>query len=183
MRMWSATLLLRAAAAGLALTGAACGKQTQAQTSAQARAPLPALTGRVVDEAGLLSQDPEATLTGKLAALEAATTDQFVVVTVNSLGGRSIEAFGLALGRGWGIGQKGVDNGVLLIVAPAERQVRIEVGTGLERVLTDDGAARIVQDVLVPHYRRGEMEAGTLEGADAIIAVLRASPVRRTVFR
>lgn len=144
---------------------------------------FPPLTGRVVDEAGLLSPAASTVLADRLAALEVTTTDQFVVTTVNSLGGRSIDAFGLALGRAWGVGREDIDNGVLLIVAPAERRVRIEVGLGLESVLTDERAAGIIRETILPFYRRGEMEAGTLAGADAIIAVLRASPVRKAAAR
>ena len=89
----------------------------------------------------LLSPAEEAQLTTELAALERRTSDQLVIVTVPSLNGRTIEAFGLALGNHWRIGQRGKDNGVLLIVAPAERKVRIEVGYGLEAILTNARAA------------------------------------------
>src|SRR6185436_8797753 len=97
--------------------------------AAPAPAPaLPALTGRVVDMADLLSPGEEAALTRRLAALERRTSDQLVIVTTRSLGGRSIEEYGLRLGNGWHIGQRGRDNGVLLIVAPREHLTRIEVG-------------------------------------------------------
>ena len=98
---------------------------------------FPALTGRVVDEANILNEATRATLTQKLADLEAKTTDQLVVATLKSLQGTSIEDFGYQLGRHWRIGQKDKNNGVLLIVAPNERKVRIEVGYGLEGTLTD----------------------------------------------
>lgn len=186
MRAAPAIRLTRAALASLlALSAPACGEQRQreARTAAPAMpAPqpaLPALTGRVVDNADLLPSGTEVALTAKLASLEAGTRDQLVVATVPSLGGRSIEAFGLALGNGWGIGQKDLDNGVLLIVAPAERHVRIEVGSGLERVLSDEGAAQIIREDILPRFRAGQMEAGILAGTDAIIATLRANP-RRT---
>ncbi len=96
---------------------------------------FPSLTGRVVDEAGLLDAAKRAEIEAKLAALEAKTTDQFVVVTLRSLQGRTIEEYGYRLGRSWAIGQKDKNNGVLLIVAPNERKVRIEVGYGLEGTL------------------------------------------------
>ena len=106
----------------------------QAQTSSLT---FPRLTGRVVDEAGILDAATRAELTQKLADLEAKSTDQLVVVTLRSLQGTSIEDYGYQLGRAWQIGQKGKNNGVLLIVAPNERKVRIEVGYGLEGTLTD----------------------------------------------
>ena len=98
---------------------------------------FPALSGRVVDEAGLLSTGDRTALTNSLARLEAKTTDQLVVVTLQSLQGRPIADYGYQLGRYWGIGQKDKNNGVLLIVAASERQVRFEVGYGLEGTLTD----------------------------------------------
>ena len=98
---------------------------------------FPTLSGRVVDEANILDASTRAALTEKLAALEAKTTDQLVVVTLKSLQGTSIEDFGYQLGRHWKVGQQGKNNGVLLIVAPSERKVRIEVGYGLEGTLTD----------------------------------------------
>jgi uncharacterized protein len=98
---------------------------------------FPALSGRVVDEANVLDPQTRAALADKLAELEAKTTDQLVVVTLKSLQGTSIEDFGVELGRHWRIGQKDKNNGVLLIVAPNERKVRIEVGYGVEGALSD----------------------------------------------
>ena len=92
---------------------------------------FPQLTGRVVDGANLLSPADEAELTGKLAALEQASSRQLVVATVPDLQGYPIEDYGYQLGRHWGIGQKGANNGTILLVAPTERRVRIEVGYGL----------------------------------------------------
>jgi uncharacterized protein len=134
-------LLLPLAFAAAALAG--CGSGVAA---ANDNGPLPALTGRVVDNAQLLPAGEEARLTARLAALEKSTSDQLVVVTVPSLRGETIESYGLRLGNGWGIGQKGLDNGVLLIVAPAEKRARIEVGRGLEGLLTDAGAAAILKN-------------------------------------
>lgn len=130
---------------------------------------LPKLTGRVVDNADLLPPALEARLVRTLADVERRTRHQFVVVTLPSLGGRSIESLGLALGNGWGVGRKGHDDGVLLIVAPNERQVRIEVGRGLEKVLTDAEAATIIRAEIVPRFREGDMTGGITAGAAAII--------------
>ena len=167
--------LLFAAATLLSLPG--CDASATKPAKAPVAADLPALTGRVVDEADLLSPVREAELAAKLAQLEARRTDQFVVVTVPSLAARSIEQFGLQLGRSWGVGQRGKNNGLLLIVAPTERQVRIEVGYGLEAHLTDEEAAKIISDQLLPAFRAGAMEAGIVSGAEAVIAELDRSPL------
>lgn len=136
--------------------------------------PLPPLTGRVVDMANLLTPDEEAGLTARLAAFEAQTTNQLVIVTTPGLLGEPIEAYGLRLGNGWGIGQRGRNNGVLLIVAPTEQRTRIEVGRGLERVLTNDEAAAIIRDALLPHFRASRWRQGIEAGTEAIIAQLSA---------
>lgn len=133
---------------------------------------FPKLSGRVVDEANLLDRAAEARLTARLAAHEEAGGNQVVVVTVPDLGGYSIEEYGYQLGRHWGIGQKGKDNGVLLIVAQDERQVRIEVGYGLEGELTDALAANIIHAVILPRFRSGDYSAGIEEGAMAIMDAL-----------
>lgn len=139
---------------------------------AHAELAFPALTGRVVDGADLLSAGQERELTDRLAALEAETTDQLVVVTLPSLQGVEIEEFGYQLGRHWGIGQAGKDNGVLLIVAPNERKVRIEVGYGLEGTLTDALARVIIDTAILSRFRANDMAGGIMAGASDIIAVL-----------
>ena len=106
------------------------------------------LSGRVVDEADLLPESAERRLTEKLAALEEATTDQMVVVTLESLRGATIEDVAFELGNRWGIGRADVDNGVLLIIAAEEGRVRIAVGSGLEGLLTDERATAIVNDMM-----------------------------------
>lgn len=133
---------------------------------------FPALTGRVVDEANILSPAAEAQLVAELAQLEQQTGRQMVVATISDLGGYEIEEYGYQLGRTWGIGQKDEDNGVVFIVAPNDRQVRFEVGYGLEPVFTDTLAFLILQEKVLPRFRAGEMEAGTVEGARAAIAQL-----------
>lgn len=152
---------------GLAAPGAAVARATPE---------FPALTGRVVDEANLLEPAAEARLTEKLAALEQARGDQLVVVTLSSLRGREIEDYGYRLGRTWGLGSAERDNGVMLIVAPEERKVRIEVGYGLEGVLTDAFSALVIQTRILPEFRKGAFEAGIEAGADEIIAQLSADP-------
>lgn len=142
---------------------------------ALAQTDFPALTGRVVDQADLLSETAERRLTAQLEAHEAETTNQVVVVTLPSLQGQTIERFGRALGNHWGIGQAGRDNGVLLIVAMRERKVRIEVGTGLEGVLSDHLAKIIIENEITPNFKRGAFEAGVSGGTTAILQALHGS--------
>ena len=133
---------------------------------------FPALTGRVVDQAGLLSVDDRATLIESLSALQVKTTDQLVVVTLNSLQGTTIEEYGYQLGRQWQIGQKDRDSGVLLIVAAAERKVRIEVGYGLEGTLTDAATRLIIENSILPPFKAGDLASGIKAGAAEIIRAL-----------
>src|SRR5262245_20868574 len=133
---------------------------------------FPTLSGRVVDEANILSEATRAALTQKLADLEAKTTDQLVVVTLKSLQGTSIEDFGYQLGRHWRIGQQAKNNGVLLIVAPTDRKVRIEVGYGLEGTLTDAVSKLIIENGILPRFRANDFPGGISRGVDDIISVL-----------
>jgi uncharacterized protein len=134
--------------------------------------PFPALTGPVVDEAHLLPPDVLSQLSQKLAAYADANGTQVVVVTLPTLNGQSIEYYGYQLGRHWGIGQKGKNNGVLLIVDAGEKQMRIEVGYGLEGTLTDAQSILIIHDVIAPHFRHGDFAGGITAGTDAILSVL-----------
>jgi uncharacterized protein len=134
--------------------------------------PIPALTGRVVDQAGILDASTIAALTRKLADHESATSDQVVVVTLPDLKGYTIEQWGLALLNGWGIGQRGKDNGVVLVVAPSDRRLRIEVGTGLESVLTNKAAGDIIQAEIIPRFKGGDLKGGVSAGVDAILATV-----------
>jgi uncharacterized protein len=133
---------------------------------------LPALSGRVVDEANILDPATRAALTQKIADFEAKTSDQLVVVTLKSLQGTSIEDFGVELGRRWRIGQKDTNNGVLLIVVPSERKVRIEVGYGLEGTLTDAVSKLIIENAIIPRFRANDIPGGVSRGVDDIISVL-----------
>jgi uncharacterized protein len=133
---------------------------------------FPQLTGRVVDNAAIIPSDMEARIEGKLAALEEKTTDQFVVVTLSSLQGYEIADFGYQLGRHWGIGQAGKDNGLLLIVAPNEREVRFEVGYGLEGTMTDALSRVIIENAILPRFRADDMAGGIERGVDDAIQVL-----------
>ena len=140
--------------------------------SAAAAPNYPELTGRVTDEAGLLSAADKADIESQLASLEQTSTDQLAVVTVKSLEGYSIEDYGIGLARKWGIGQKGKDNGILLIVAPNDRKVRIEVGRRLEPMMTDTMSTLIIENAILPKFRRGDFAGGIKDGVRDIKTVL-----------
>ncbi len=133
---------------------------------------FPALTGRVVDQAGALSEGTRARLTRALEDFERDTKRQVVVVTVPDLQGFPIEDFGYRLGRAWGIGEKGKNTGAILLVAPKDRQVRIEVGYGLEGELTDALSRQIIEQTILPHFRAGNFDAGVTTGTLAILRAL-----------
>jgi uncharacterized protein len=137
---------------------------------------FPQLTGRVVDEAGLLSAQQRESITTALAAHEQKSGQQLVVVTLNSLQGLPIEDYGYQLGRHWGIGQKDKDTGALLIVAPNERVVRIEVGYGLEGELTDAATRLIIENIILPEFRAGRFGQGIVAGTGAVLQILGGAP-------
>lgn len=139
---------------------------------AQAAPDYPALTGRVVDNAGLLSPQARQSLSHTLADFEKQTGNQIVVLTIDSTHGTPIEDYGYQLGRHWGVGQKGKDNGAILIVAAKDRKVRIEVGYGLEGVLPDATTYNIIQSQILPEFRHGSYEAGILGGVQAMIQAI-----------
>jgi uncharacterized protein len=130
---------------------------------------FPALTGRVVDDAHMLSPQTAQKLDADLANLEAQTGHQVVVATVPDLQGHEIEDYGYQLGRAWQLGRKGVNDGAILLVAPSEHKVRIEVGYGLEPVLTDALTSVILQTKVLPQFKQGHMEQGVIDGAEALI--------------
>jgi uncharacterized protein len=141
-------------------------------TAARADPPIPPLTGRVMDLAQVLDQAEKERITAELANFEKQKQLQLVVVILPDLAGYTIEDWGLALGRSWGIGQKGKDNGVILLVAPKDHALRIEVGYGLEGDLPDATANEIIQNVIIPHLRNGEVALGIEAGVQAIIKIL-----------
>lgn len=142
---------------------------------------FPSLTGRVVDAAGVLSAGNERELDGLLAAHERKTGNQVVVATVPALQGYAIEDYGYQLGRAWGIGQKDRNNGALLIVAPTEHKLRIEVGYGLEGVLTDALTSDIVRNTVVPHLKQNDYDSGVRAGVDRMIAALEGDVAAQAV--
>lgn len=130
------------------------------------------LKGWVTDDANILSLTQESALASKLESLEKRTGHQFVVVTVPSLAGRDVAAFTRDLGNEWGLGRQQMSDGVILLLAPNERKVRIDVGYGLERVLTNALCQRILEEDVLPRFREGRLPEGIAGGADAIVARL-----------
>ncbi len=156
---------VRAALSGAAVAVVAIAVAVAAPT-------FPKLTGRVVDDAHLLSPAATTRITGWLEGFEAATRRQVVVVTVPSLQGTPIEDFGYQLGRTWGIGERDKNTGALLIVAPVERAVRIEVGYGLEGELTDAVSRAIIEQAILPAFRLNDYERGISDGTAALLRIL-----------
>ena len=161
-------LFLIAAAALLGLAAPA-GAQT-----------FPKFSGFVVDDANVLPPATEADLTAKLGALQRDTKRQFVVATIADMQGYPLEDYGYRLLRTWGVGLKGVNNGVILFIAPnnppGQRGPRIEVGTGLEPILTDALSSVIINRDMMPKLKAGDVPGAVTAGADSVIAQLRASP-------
>jgi len=146
-------------------------------TLLSAQPAFPELTSRVVDEATLFSAAQKAELESTLENHENNTSNQVVVVTLKSLDGYDIRDYGLELGRAWGIGQKDKNNGVLLIIAPNERKVSIEVGYGLEGALPDATAKSIIDQEILPYFKEGDYFGGAKFGVDAIISAIKGEYV------
>jgi uncharacterized protein len=170
-----------AVGACLALALAACGqaapdKAPSAKLStaipsrpAPAGYAFPALSGRVVDDANLLPTSIEGSIAARLAALESESRHQVVVVTVPTLGGHEIADYTRRLGNYWGIGRAAVDDGVILLIAPNERKVRIAIGKGLERKIDNTEAQAIIDRTMLPAFKRGDFPAGVTGGVEAIV--------------
>jgi uncharacterized protein len=161
----------------LILVATLCGIAT---TPAVAQS-FPPLSGRVVDSANIIPDGDETALTAKLAALEAQSGRQVVVATIPTLDdgkGRTyaIEDYSYRLGRSWGIGQKGANNGVILLIVPNDRKMRIEVGYGLEAILTDALSSVIISTQIAPRFKAGDFPGGINAGVDAIAAQLVLPP-------
>jgi len=123
----------------------------------------------VVDEAGILSDATRDRLRALSKAHEDRTTDQLVVLTLPTLDGESIEDYAVRVFEAWKLGQKGKDNGVLVVVVPNDRRMRIEVGYGLEGDLPDAAAARIIRERMTPRFKAGDFDGGVLDGVTAIV--------------
>lgn len=171
---------LTTVAVALALALGACGQQQPStkltaldaeQANASSSSNL-ALAGHVTDAADVFARDQKEALAARLAKFEADTKHHMVIVTVPSLGGEEIGRFTLRLANRWGIGRGGYNDGVVLLVAPSERRARIEVGRGLESILTNDLCARIMADKILPRFEAGDMVGGINAGTDALIGKL-----------
>jgi uncharacterized protein len=135
-------------------------------------ADVPYLSGRVVDEAEILSPAARERIVATSKSHEDKTTNQVVVLTVPTIGGESIEEYATRVFDAWKLGQKGKDNGVLVLVVPSDRKLRIEVGYGLEGTLPDVEAARIIRNRITPRFKTGDFDGGITDGVDAIVAEL-----------
>ena len=143
----------------------------------QATAEFPELTGRVVDSANMLSSSLESELVATLAQHEQETTNQVVVATIPSLEGMALSQYSVDLSREWQLGQANRDNGVLLLIAQEERKVRIEVGYGLEGVLTDVISFDIINRIIQPAFRQGDFDGGVRNSVSAILAAIKGEYV------
>ncbi len=136
-------------------------------------ADLPKPVGAVNDFANVLSEPQEQALTDLVRGIEDASTAEIAIATVTTLDGMTVEEYANRLFAAWGVGQRDQDNGVLILVAPTEREMRIEVGYGLEEILPDGLAGQIVQETFIPRFRTGEYGLGIVEGANRVAAILR----------
>jgi uncharacterized protein len=140
-------------------------------------ATVPALRGRINDYAQILSRDVARNLETQLDQFEQQTGHQVALLTVPTLAGEDIEGFSIRVAESWKIGQKGFDNGVIFVVAPQDRQLRLEVGYGLEGVLPDAVASRIIRELVVPRFRDKDFEGGISSGIDAVLKTIRGEPL------
>jgi uncharacterized protein len=143
--------------------------------AARGDADVPLLSGRVTDNAGILSAETVSRLTALLRAHEDSTSNQVAVLTIASLDGEVLESYSMRVAETWKLGRKEHDNGVLLLVVRDDRKVRIEVGRGLEGNLPDITCGLIIRKVIAPRFRDGDYDAGVNAGVDAILASLEGS--------
>jgi uncharacterized protein len=143
-----------------------------AAASAALALDVPPLTGRIVDNAHLLPAEAAAALSAELAAHEARTGNQVALLTLPSLEGEPLEEFSHRVATAWQLGRKGTDNGVLMLVVPGERKIRIEVGYGLEGTLTDAKSSRIIRDEMAPRFRAGDFPGGIAAGVKAVLGTI-----------
>src|ERR1700724_64065 len=165
----------RAVAAVLAARAAAAAAPPAATAAAAKEVPF--LSGRVVDEAGLLSAAARQRSDGERGALGGETGDQVAVLIVQSLGGEPLEEYSVKVAQTWKLGQKGKDNGILRLISRDDRKLRIEVGYGLEGTLTDLRSNEIIDQVIRPQFRQGDFDGGVEQGVDAIVKILHGQPL------
>lgn len=139
------------------------------ETAACDGVPKMALAGRVTDAAGILTGEQETHLSDRLAGYEERTNHQIVIATTPSMNGARVDNFGTCLGNRWKIGRKGHDDGIVILVAPNERQMNIATGIGMEKILTDDKALAVIQQ-MTPQFKEGDYAGGLSTGIEAIAA-------------
>lgn len=144
---------------------------------AQALVPVPALSARVTDQTATLSATQKATLDAKLASLEQEKGAQLAVLIVATVQPETVSEYALRVAESWKLGRKGVDDGVLLLVAKEDRKLRIEVGYGLEGALNDATAKRIISETITPYFRQGDYFAGIEAGVDVMLRVIGGEPL------
>ncbi|MFH1653510.1 MAG: YgcG family protein [Pseudomonadota bacterium] len=142
---------------------------------------VPYLTGRVTDNAQILTPETRQSITGLLKAHEDKTTNQIAVLTVPSLDGEAIEDYADAVFQAWELGKKGVDNGLLILIAPNERRMRIEVGYGLEGDLTDGKAGQIIRNIITPRFKQNDYDGGITAGVEAVITKLEGGELSQEI--
>lgn len=142
---------------------------------------VPSLAGRVNDHAGMLSPGTVRQLESSLGVFETQESTQIVILTISSLEGEALEEYSLRVAEQWQIGQKGLDNGALLLIAKNDRKLRIEVGYGLEGKLTDLVAGRIIRDIITPRFKSGNFDQGVIDGATAMMAAVRGEFSAETI--
>ena len=145
-------------------------------------ADVPYLTGRVTDNAQILSENTRNSLTETLKEHEARTTNQIVILTIPSLEGENIEDYANKVFNEWKIGQKDKDNGILIVVVPNEKKMRIEVGYGLESTMTDLSAGRIIREIMAPRFREEDYDGGITDGTLAVISILNGKNLPETAL-
>jgi uncharacterized protein len=162
----------RVGACALALVAAGAALAQSWQTGTDGLAPIPPLHARVTDLTNTLSASEQQALEAKLAAWERDTGNQMAVLVVPSTQPEPIETYSIRVAEAWKIGRKGQDNGVLFLVAKDDHKMRLEVGYGLEGVLTDVTSRRIIAEDVAPHFRQNQFAAGLNAGADRVISVV-----------
>ncbi len=140
-------------------------------------APLPALSGRVVDVVGTLSPDQKRDLEAKLAGFEQRKGSQIAVLIVGTTFPEPIESYGIRVAEAWKLGRKGIDDGVLVLIAQSDRAIRLEVGYGLEGAVPDAVAKRLIEEDFLPRFREGDIYGGLSEGVDRLIRVIDGEPL------
>lgn len=142
-----------------------------------AEVPVPALSSRVTDLTGTLTAQQQAALESRLAAFEQQKGSQIAVLLVPTTQPETIEQYGIRVAEAWKLGRKGIDDGLIILMATQDRSVRIEVGYGLEGVIPDVVAKRVIEEIMIPHFREGDIPGGIEAGADRLMRLIQGEPL------